>query len=78
MIHPNYLNNLYKVLEDIYCDKLLMNDIIEKCFINPVIEIINENSKSKAIELFNKLKTSFDDFEITVDNLNIKNIYRFE
>jgi DNA-dependent RNA polymerase len=77
MINPQYLNILYDVLKKIYL-KDFSDNILEICFLNPTLSIVNDDFKDQITEVFKKFIEGKDDFEINSENLKIDNMYPFE
>lgn len=76
-VSPNYVEELYSTILDLYTDDTFIN-LAEQMLFEPMLTEI----PSSSIDEFNTLVGKFNDlkqeFKIEKNKINIKNLYRFE
>lgn len=78
IIHPNYVDEFYSIVSDIFKDKVLHN-FAENCVFTPCFDSVDGESKLVLKELFAEFKSLGEDYRERLDReLEPKKLYKFE
>ncbi len=79
LIHPNYVNIFYQIVEIIYNEEKVLDDILKKSFLNVNIPTMREECVKKVLNIFEENfegnKDQFNWSEVKVDS---RDMYCFE
>ena len=76
-ISPNFVDDLYNCLFELYVDETFEN-LVEKVLIEPMITEIPDSKLDEFNKLVDKFNSLKQNFKIDKNNFNIKDVYRFE
>jgi len=77
ILHPNYVNTFYDVVEDVYTSDF-MKDLAKKCFFEPMKESLADDFIKEINELQEKFELNAYDIRIEKGKFDARNMYVFE
>jgi hypothetical protein len=78
MLHPNYVESLYEVIDNIYTDPEYFKDLLKKTFVDIAASVVNHDAARSIKAMYNEFNQKCDKFVITKGVFNSKNLYCFE
>ena len=77
IIHPNYVDDFYKIVKDVYSSKELYN-IMDTLVFEPFLQNISKEGRGELEEKISEYKSYCDDFKDDLGNFNPRFLYKFE
>jgi hypothetical protein len=77
LIHPNYVEGFYDIVCELFCSGELSN-MSYKLFFEHFTPLINSHDRPRAEKLQQAFEEIADDFKVTTDNFEPRNMYSFE
>jgi hypothetical protein len=79
LIHPNYVYTFHHIINKLYNEEKLLDNLLKKCILNVNLPSMRSESIKKVLEIYNTVfEQSNDIFENEEVNICPKEMYCFE
>lgn len=79
LIHPNYIDTFYFVINLIYNEEKILDNLLKKCILNVNLPSMRNDAIRKVLEIYKTVfENSDDNFKIEEVDINPRDMYCFE